>query len=116
MTAEADTNVSIKRITIIVPADCLEPMERCLCAAGVPEMTIDNVRVFGEHANYFSGDFLLRNVRIEVHIGAKRCDEVCAEIRRFAADLHPSAGILAAERVDRLVDLNSGQNVLAGCL
>ena len=116
MTAEVDTNMSIKRITIIVPADYLEPMERCLCAAGVPGMTIDNVRGFGEHANYFSSDFLLRNVRIEDYIGAERCDEVCAEVRRFAADLQPAAGILAVERVDRLVELNSGRDVLGESL
>jgi nitrogen regulatory protein PII len=106
----------IKRITTIVPADYLERMEQCLCDLGVPGMTIDNVRGFGEHANLFSNDLLRRNVRIEVYIGVERCDELCGEIRRFTSAAHPSAGILVVESVERIVDLNSGKDILPASL
>lgn len=105
--------MEIKRITTIVPTDFLDQFEKCLRSAGVPGMTIDNVRGFGEHANYFSSDLLRSNVRIEVYIGNDRCDEVCDVICEFARETHTSAGILAIESVDRLIDLNSGKDVLA---
>lgn len=105
--------MSIKRITTIVPMDFLDSLEKCLRATGVPGMTIDNVRGFGEHANYFSNDLLRSNVRIEVYIGERRCEEVCEAICKFAKETHTSAGILVIESVDRLIDLNTGQDVLA---
>lgn len=106
----------IKRITTIVPTDCLEHFERCLRAVGVPGMTIDNVKGFGEHANYFSNDLLISNARIEVYIGEARCDEIVDAIQRFASELHPTAGILVIESIDRLIDLNTGKDVLASNL
>jgi nitrogen regulatory protein PII len=108
--------MNIKRITAIVPADDLEAFERCLRAAGVPGMTIDNVRGFGEHANYFSSDLLRSNVRIEVYIGSERCDEVCMAICQFAREAHAPAGILAVESIDRLIDLHTGREVQASHL
>lgn len=108
--------MAIRRITTIVPTEFLGEFEKCLRSAGVPGMTIDNVRGFGEHANYFSSDLLRSNVRIEVYIGNDRCDEVCEAIRDFAQETHTSAGILVVESVDRLIDLNSGNEVLAANL
>ena len=108
--------MTIKRITTIVPTDFLDKFEQCLRATGVPGMTIDNVRGFGEHANYFSSDLLRSNVRIEVYIGNDRCDEVCEVICDFARETRTSAGILVVESVDWLVDLNSGSDILAASL
>jgi len=103
----------IKRITIIVPRDYLDDYEHCLRAAGVPGMTIDNVRGFGEHANFFSQDLLMSNVRIELYLGEKRCREICDLVREFSTRTHTPAGILSVESVERLFDLNSGQDVPA---
>jgi len=105
--------MNIKRITVIVPAGYLDDVEKCLRAAGVPGMTIDNVRGFGEHANYFSSDLLRSNVRIEVYVGEDRCDEVVETIKHFAVVSRTTAGILAIEPVDRLIDLNTGEDVIA---
>lgn len=105
--------MKIKRITTIVPVDYLEDYERCLRGAGVPGMTIDNVRGFGEHANYFSADLLRSNVRIEVYVSEERCDVVSEAIKCFASETHTTAGILVIETIDRLIDLNTGNDVLA---
>jgi nitrogen regulatory protein P-II 1 len=105
--------MKIKRITIIVPRDCLDDFEHCLRAAGVPGMTIDDVRGFGEHANYFSQDLLMSNVRIEVYLGEARCQEICDRVREFSTRKHTPAGILSVESIEALFDLNSGQNVPA---
>lgn len=105
--------MNIKRITTIVPTLRLKDLERCLRAAGVPGMTIENVQGFGEHANYFRNDLLRKNVQVQVYIGIDRCEELTEVIKQFAKDAHIRAGILVIESIDRLIDLNSGEDVLA---
>lgn len=105
--------MNIKRFTIIVPTDYLRDLEQCLQSAGVPGMTIDNVKGFGEHANYFKSDLLRSNVRVEVYLGEERSEEVCEIIRGFASESRITAGILAIEPVDRLINLNTGRDMLA---
>jgi nitrogen regulatory protein P-II 1 len=80
---------------------------------GVPGMTIDNVKGFGEHANYFSDDLLSSNVRIEVYVGEDRCDEIFEAISCFASESRATAGILVIESVDRLINLNTGKDLFA---
>lgn len=105
--------MNIKRITIIIPIAQLADFEKCLRAAGVHGMTVDTVQGFGEHVNYFRSDLLRENVQIQVFVGVDRCEEITGAIKRFAKDSHTSAGILAIESIDRLIDLNSGQDILA---
>jgi nitrogen regulatory protein PII len=108
--------MNIKRITAIVPTYQLTNLETCLRAAGVPGMTIDSVRGFGEHANYFRSDLLRDNVQVQVFINSERCEEITEVIKQFARDEHISAGILVIENIDRLIDLNTGQDILANHL
>jgi len=109
-------NTSIHRITVIIPAENLDECERCLRAAGVPGMTIDNVRGFGEHANYFSSDLLCSNARIEIFAGGGRCEEICEIVREFALGLPARAGILVVEPVDRVISLEDGRELRADML
>lgn len=74
-------------------------------------MTINDVRGFGEHVNYFSRDLLMSNVRVEIFIGNARCQEVIDAIKCFAEESHTTAGILTVESIDRLVNLNTGEDV-----
>jgi len=101
--------MKIKRITLIVPRDCLDGYEHCLRVAGVPGMTIDNVRGFGEHANFFRQDLLVSSVRIELYLAEARCREICDLVRQYATKEHTPAGILSIETVEQLFDLKSGQ-------
>ena len=103
--------MSIKRITAIVPTELLPNLEKCLRATGVPGMTINDVRGFGEHVNYFSRDLLVSNARVEIYIGNARCQEVIDVIKSFAKETHATAGILTVESIDRLVNLNTGKDV-----
>jgi len=103
--------MSINRITAVVPTEFLPELEKCLRATGVPGMTINDVRGFGEHVNYFSRDLLVSNARVEIYIGSERCQEVIDAIKHFARESHTTAGILTVESIDRLVNLNIGEDV-----
>lgn len=103
--------MEIKRITAIVPEELIDSFERCLRKCGVPGMTIDKVRGFGEHANYFSSDFLRSNIRVVVYVSEQRAAAVIDALKEFALEEHTPSGILAVESVERLVNLNSGEDM-----
>lgn len=103
----------IKRITIILPRTLLPDIEDCLLKANVPGMSIDNVRGFGEHANYFSSDLLMNNARVEVYVGEDRCENLIGAITEFSAEAHAPAGILTLENVERMINLGTGETVRA---
>jgi len=103
----------MKRITSIVPVELLEKLEKCLRATGVPGMTVDEVRGFGEHANFFSRDLMRSNVRIEIYISESKLDSTIQAIVDFAQQEHTPAGILVIESVERMINLNDGTEILA---
>lgn len=103
--------MTIKRVTAIVPEELIDNFERCLRRCGVPGMTIDKVRGFGEHANYFSGDLLKSNIRVVVFVSEQRAAEVVEALKTFALEEHTPSGILAVESVERMVNLNSGADI-----
>lgn len=108
--------MGIKRLTAIVPEELIENFERRLRKCGIPGMTIDKVRGFGEHANYFSTDLLKSNIRVVVFVSDERAVAVVEALKSFALEEHTPSGILAVESIERLIDLNSGQDVPAARL
>jgi nitrogen regulatory protein PII len=74
-------------------------------------MTIDKVRGFGEHANYFSSDLLKSNMRVVVYLSEQTATTVVDALKAFAMEEHMSSGILTVESIERLVSLNTGQDI-----
>ena len=105
--------MEIKRITAIVPEELIGVCERCLRKCGVPGMTIEKVRGFGEHANYFSSDLLMSNIQVIVYVSEQKAPAVVDALKAFALEKHTPAGILAVESIERLVNLNTGEDVTA---
>lgn len=100
-----------KRITAIVPEEMTDSFERSLRKCGVPGMTIDKVRGFGQHANFFSSDLLKSNIRVVVYVSEERAAAVIHAIRTCAQKEYTPSGILTVEAVERLIDLSSGEEI-----
>ncbi len=105
--------MSIKRITIIVPLECIEKLEACLRGAGVHGLTITEVQGFGEHANFFHRDLTVSNVRVDIYAGVDKAEDIVNTVINFKADDYTPAGILAIEPVERLISLHSGEDIAA---
>ena len=106
--------MDIKRITAIFPESLEDSFERCLRKCGVPGMTIDKVRGFGEQANYFSQDLLKSNIRAVIYIGQERADALVDALQDFAQEEHTTSGIIVVENVERLIKLHTGVDVELG--
>ncbi len=103
----------MKRITIIAPIECLDSLEACLRGVGVHGLTVTEAKGFGEHANYFNRDLLVRNVRLDIYAGEEKAEAIVETVINFKGDSHTPAGILAIESVERLVNLYSGEDITA---
>ena len=101
----------IKRITAIVPVQMLKPLEGHLRTCGVPGVTVEHVKGYGEHPNYFRRDLMQANARLVLYTSGDDVDAIVAAITLCAAEAGTQAGILAVESIERLVHLPSGTDV-----
>ena len=103
--------MTIKRITAIVPVQMLEPLEKNLKDCGVPGVTVEHVKGYGEHPNYFRRDLMHTNVRILLYAESVDVEIIVEAVIRCATEVGTQAGILTVESVERLVHLPSGRDV-----
>ena len=64
--------MSIKRITAIVPIQILDSLEKRLRECSVPGVTVEHVKGYGQHPNYFRRDLMQDNARIVLYIDKAR--------------------------------------------
>jgi len=103
--------MTIKRITAIVPVQLLKPLEKHLRSCGVPGVTVERVKGYGEHPNYFRRDLMQSNARVVLYTNDSDVDDIVAAVTTCADEAGTQAGILAVESIERLVHLPSGADV-----
>lgn len=100
----------IRRITAIVPLEIVEPLEEHLRICGVPGVTVEHVKGYGEHPNFFRRDLLHKNARLQLYLEDDEVDDVVAAIEKCATENGARAGVLVVDRIDRLVRLGGGES------
>jgi len=108
-----ETEMNVKRITIIVPVECFDKLETCLRGTGVHGLTVTQVRGFGEHANFYHRDLLVDNIRVDIYTGAEKVESIVDSVVNFQSEEFTHTGLLAVESVERLVNLRTGEEVSA---
>ena len=90
------------RITAIVRSSVLEEVEKALHDAGVPGMSVSHVKGYGEYADFFRGDWMLTQARIEVYSSAARAEEIAGIIVEAAHTGVEGDGLVAVEPVSAI--------------
>jgi nitrogen regulatory protein P-II 1 len=103
--------MNIKRVTAIVPIDCLQNLEAYLRDCGVPGVTVETVRGYGEHPNYFRKDLMQNNAKLILYTVDEKVDEIIDAMTACAREYGFETGIIAIDSVDRLVHLGDGPRV-----
>lgn len=103
--------MNIKRITAIVPVAILQTLEKHLRGADVPGVTVEAVRGYGEHPNFFRKDLMQENVRLILYTTEDKVNEVIDAMAACARECRIETGIVAVHSVDRLVRLGDGLDV-----
>jgi nitrogen regulatory protein PII len=108
--------MSIRRITAIVPINILETLEKHLRGCGVPGVTVEHVQGYGRHPNYFRRDLMKDNAKLVLYTDKDKVETIISAISCCEHECGSKAGILAVDRVERLVSLTDGVDVTAESL
>lgn len=97
--------MELKKVTAIFRSERLEEVEGRLNALGVGGITVTKVKGYGEYANFFSQDWLVSHVRIEIFHDASRAQEIAEAIMESAhtgTEGNGIAVILPVDKTDRI--------------
>lgn len=106
--------MEFRKITAIVRSDCLEKVERQLQRTGVSGISVTQVKGFGEYANFFSRDWMVRHARIEIFTTAEKADAVVTSILETACSGTPGDGIVAVLPVEAIYRVRTRARAEAG--
>ncbi len=101
--------MDFRKITAIIQKDTLEKVEDQLRELGVPGVSVTHVKGYGQYANFFSNDWLVSHVRLEVFIERERAEEVATAIMNAAHTGMDGDGIVAILPVESIYQIQTLQ-------
>lgn len=87
-------------MTAIIRTELLEAVEQRLPQAGAKGVTVTHVKGYGEYADFFSRDWQVRHVRLEIFTEAAKVERIVAAIMEAASTGDPGDGIIAVLPVE----------------
>jgi nitrogen regulatory protein P-II 1 len=99
--------MELRKVTAIVRADLLEKVEQRLKKMGVKGVSITQVKRFGEYANFFRHDWLVRHARIEIFAKKERAEELARAIAEEAHTGLPGDGIIGLLPVEEIIRIRT---------
>lgn len=99
--------MEFRRVTAIIRPGVLERVEEALQALGVPGVSVTKVKGYGEYADFFTPDWMLTHVRVEVFIGRHRAEEVANTIMNAAHTGMLGDGIVAISPVESVYHIRT---------
>jgi len=92
--------MNFMKLTAVIQPGALERVEQVLQKLGVPGVSVSRVKGYGEYANFYSPDWMLTHVRVEVFTGRHRAEEIAEAIMNAAYTGMPGDGIIAVSPVE----------------
>lgn len=86
--------MALNYVMAIVRADALEAVEQKLIDIGVRGLTVVKVKGLGRHANFFSRDWLIDEVKLEIVADESKVDGITRAIMDAAHTGDPGDGIV----------------------
>ncbi|MGD2056968.1 MAG: P-II family nitrogen regulator [Gammaproteobacteria bacterium] len=99
--------MEFRKVIAIIRPSALEKVEQALQALGVPGVSVTRVKGYGEYADFFTPDWMLTHVRVEVFIGEHRAVEVAETIMDAAHTGMVGDGIVAISPVESVYHIRS---------
>ena len=90
------------KVTAIIRGEVLEKVEQKLQAIGVSGISVTRVKGYGECADFYSTDLLVRHARIEIFTLASEADTIAQAIMESAHVGMEGDGIVAVLPVAKL--------------
>lgn len=94
--------MKLQMVTAIIRRDALEKVELRLQAMHVKGVTVTRVKGYGEQKDFFSSDWMVSHVRLEVFAERARADEIAKAILREACSGLAGDGLVVLLPVERV--------------
>lgn len=101
--------MEFQKLTAIIRRSRLEDVEDALVRCGVGGLTVTGVKGYGEYANFFSRDWKVDQVKLQVFATVDQMDEFVRAIREAAHTGLSGDGLIAVEPVNRVVRIRTGE-------
>ncbi len=99
--------MELKLVVAIIRPLALEQVETALKEMGVRGLTVIRAKGFGAYANFFSRDWLVDQVKIEIYVEQDRVDSIVAAIMDAAHAESPGGGIVAVLPVEKVYSVRT---------
>ena len=96
-----------KKIVAIIPGDKLGDVEKRLKAIQVGGISVTRGKGYGEYANFFTSDWCIGHVRIEIYCEAFKAEEIAQSIMDTSHTGLTGDGIVAVIPVERVYRIRS---------
>ncbi len=99
--------MELRLVVGIVRPGALEPVEKKLQEIGVRGLTVIRGKGYGAYANFFSRNWLVDQVKLEIYVEQDRADTVAQAILDAAHTGSPGDGIVAILPVDKVYNIRT---------
>ncbi|MEO8443322.1 MAG: P-II family nitrogen regulator [Betaproteobacteria bacterium] len=93
--------MDIRLIIAIFPRDKLKVVEEKLRTIGVKRVDVSNVKGYGEYRNFFAQDWMVEEVRLEIHTRSDEVNAITTAIMDAAHTGLPGDGVIAVIPVEK---------------
>jgi nitrogen regulatory protein P-II 1 len=95
------------KVTAIIRPSVLEKVENALQELHVPGVSVAKVKGYGEYANFYTSDWMVAHVRVEVFIGQHRAEAIAEAIMEAAHTGLEGDGIVAVMPVESVYHIRT---------
>ena len=97
--------MGISAVVAIIRSDMLEKVEQGCQELGVTGITVSKVKGYGESHNFFSQDWMVESVRLEIFTRTDKADAIAAAIMKAAHTGSLGDGIVVISPVKRFFNI-----------
>jgi nitrogen regulatory protein P-II 1 len=101
--------MEFQKLTAIIRRSRLKNVEDALVKCGVGGLTVTGVKGYGEYANFFSRDWKVDHVKLQVFATVDEMDDFVHSIQEAAHTGLSGDGLIAVEPVTRVIRIRTGE-------
>ncbi len=99
--------MDFRRITAIIQPEALEKVEERLQELDVPGVSVTKIKGYGEYKNFYSHDWMMSHLKLEIFIDAPRAELIAEAIVETAHTGVAGDGMVAVMPVESLYHIRS---------
>ena len=99
--------MELRLVVAIIRTLAVEAVEKALREMGMRGLTVTRAKGFGAHANLFSRDWLVDQVKIEIYVEQGRAESIVSAILDAAHSDSSGGGIVAILPVEKVYSVRT---------